>query len=40
MVDSVYVRVYEDASRDLADAIDVLVERASRVRDGTTTGRD
>ena len=40
MVDTVYVRVYEEASRELADAIDALLERASRVHDGTTTGRD
>jgi integrase len=37
MVDTVYVRTYEGASRDLADAIDALVG-ASRDRDGTTTG--
>ncbi len=40
MVDSVCVRLYEETSRELADAIDTLVERASRVRDGTTTGRE
>jgi hypothetical protein len=39
MVDAVYVRLCEETSRELADAIDMLVERASRVRDGTTTGR-
>jgi integrase len=40
MVDAVYVRLYEEPSRDLAEAIDELVSRASRVRHGTTTGRD
>ena len=40
MVDGVYVRLYEETSRELADAIDVLVERASRARDGTTTGQE
>ena len=39
MVDSVYVRLYEETSREIADAIDALVERASRGRRGTDAGR-
>jgi integrase len=36
MVDGVYVTLYEDASRAVADAIDVLL-RVSRARDGPLT---